>query len=59
MNIRTAIGYNTQSNLKTAAEREVDSMRQHLTGGALKWLKIMSLKAKTAKILQVNLMRVK
>ena len=59
MNIRAAIGYNTQSNLKTAAGCGTEREQRHSTGGILKWQKIMSLKTETAKIPQANLMRVK
>ena len=59
MNIPSAIGYNTQSNLKTAVEYGVNSRQQHLTGGILKWQKIMSLKTETVKILQTDLMKMR
>ena len=59
MNILAAIGYNTQSNRKTAAGCGIEREQRHLTGGILKWQKIMSLKTETAKIPQANLMRVK
>ena len=49
MNILSAIGYNTQSNLKTAAGCGTEREQRHSTGGILKWQKIMSLKTRTAK----------
>ena len=41
MNILSAIGYNTQSNLKTAAGCGTEREQRHSTGGILKWQKIM------------------
>ena len=37
MNILSAIGYNTQSNLKTAAGCGTEREQRHSTGGILKW----------------------
>ena len=59
MNILSAIGYNTQSNLKTAAGCGTERERRHSTGGILKWQKIMSLKTRTAKIQQTDLMKMR
>lgn len=39
MNILSAIGYNTQSNLKTAAGCGTEREQRHSTGGILKWQK--------------------
>ena len=49
MNILSAIGYNTQSNLKTAAGCGTEREQRHSTGGILKWQKIMSLKTENSK----------
>ena len=57
MNILSAIGYNTQSNLKTAAGCGTEREQRHSTGGILKWQKIMSLKTRTAEIQQTDLMK--
>jgi hypothetical protein len=61
MNILSAIGYNTQSNLKTAAGCGTEREQRHSTGGILilKWQKIMSLKTRTAKIQQTDLMKMR
>ena len=59
MNIPSAIGYNTQSNLKTAAGCGTERGQRHSTGGIRKWQKIMSLKTKTVKILQTDLMKMR
>ena len=59
MNIPSAIGYNTQSNLKTAAGCGTERGQRHSTGGICKWQKIMSLKTKTVKILQTDLMKMR
>ena len=59
MNILSAIGYNTQSNLKTAAGCGAEREQRHSTGGILKWQKIMSLKTETVKIPQTNLMKMR
>ena len=59
MNILSVIGYNTQSNLKTAAGCGTEREQRHSTGGILKWLKIMSLKTRTAKMQQTDLMKMR
>ena len=59
MNILSAIGYNTQSNLKTAAGCGTEREQRHSTGGILKWQKIMCLKKSTAKIQQTDLMKMR
>ena len=46
MNILSAIGYNTQSNLKTAAGCGTEREQRHSTGGILKWQKIMRVKTR-------------
>ena len=48
MNILSAIGYNTQSNLKTAAGCGTEREQRHSTGGILKWQKIMKMRTKQA-----------
>ena len=51
MNILSAIGYNTQSNLKTAAGCGTEREQRHSTGGILK--------TRTAKIQQTDLMKMR
>ena len=59
MNILSAIGYNTQSNLKTAAGCGTEREQRHSTGGIHKWLKITNLKTRTARIQQTELTKVR